>query len=129
MVAVVATVTEQGLVVVVLVPVEGFDLEAAALRVTADDARHGLVHETRGPLEGHRAQVLDLLAKVPPAVHTGQLGGGGVGETGMEEGREWGREREICFMLIFQCLFDFICYLIFYIHYEGVLLVCVSLLS
>lgn len=44
-IAVVVT-AEQCLEVAVLVPVERFDLEAAAFRVPADDARHSLVHHT-----------------------------------------------------------------------------------
>lgn len=43
-VAVVAVVSKQGLVVVVLVPVERLDFKAAALGVSADDAGHSLVH-------------------------------------------------------------------------------------
>ena len=65
-------VTEEGLVVVVLVPVEGLDLQASALRVAADDARHGLVH-VAGAACGVSHEVLQLLTHVLPAVHAHQL--------------------------------------------------------
>ena len=91
-VAVVAMVTEQGLVVVVLVPVEGLDLQAAPLRVTAHDAGHGLVDQPGGALGQGGAQVLHLLTEVPPAVHTGQLGGEG-GEKGRGREGGWGRDK------------------------------------
>lgn len=72
-VTVIAVVTEQRLVVVVLVPVERLDLEAAALWVAAHDAGHGLVR-----LAGRRhrrvgCQVEQLPAQVLPAVDAGQL--------------------------------------------------------
>ncbi len=71
-VAVIAVAPEQGLVVVVLVPVEGLDLQASALRVTADDTGHGLVHVVGG-LCAVAGQVQDLVAHVPPALHTRKL--------------------------------------------------------
>lgn len=66
-------VSKQRLVVAVLVPVEGLDLEAASLGVTADDPGDGLVHGA-----GRRRRVVreedDLIPQVDPALHTGQLG-------------------------------------------------------
>ena len=76
-------VSEQGLVVAVLVPVEGLDLQPAALRVTTHDAGHRLVHGT-GRRGGVVRQEDDLTAQVLPALHAGQLGE----EEEEEEGRE-----------------------------------------
>lgn len=71
-VVVVAVVAEQSLVVVILVPVEGLDLQASALRVATDDAGYGLVHVVGGLCAVAR-QVQDLVAHVPPALHTHKL--------------------------------------------------------
>lgn len=69
---VVVMVTEQGLVVVILIPVEGFDLQAAALRVPTHNARHGLVHVI-GRAGGVAGQKQDLVPHVTPALHVHQL--------------------------------------------------------
>lgn len=65
-------VSEQSLVVAVLVPVEGFDLQAAAFRVTAHDPGDRLVHGA-GRRRGVLRQEDDLVPQVNPALHTGQL--------------------------------------------------------
>lgn len=71
-IAVVAVVTEQRFIVVILVPVEGLYLEAAPLRMAAHDAGHGLVHVV-GRLRAVSGQVEDLCSHVPPALHTRKL--------------------------------------------------------
>lgn len=65
-------VSEQSLVVAVLVPVEGFDLQATALRVTAHNPGDCLVHGA-GRRRGILCQEDDLVPQVNPALHTGQL--------------------------------------------------------
>lgn len=71
-IAVVAIISKQGFVVVVFVPVEGFDLQAATFRMPAHYAGHSLVHVTRGAC-CIGSQVLDLCAHVLPALHANQL--------------------------------------------------------
>ena len=66
-------VPEQRLVVAVLVPVEGLDLQPAPLWVAAHDPGHGLVHGA-GRRRGVVRQEDDLAAQVLPALHAGQLG-------------------------------------------------------
>lgn len=65
-------VSKQSFVVAVFIPVEGFDLEAAAFRVTAHDPGDGLVHGA-----GRRCGVLgqedDLIPQINPALHSCQL--------------------------------------------------------
>lgn len=65
-------VSKQSLVVAVLIPVEGFDLQAAAFRVTAHDPGDRLVHGAGGRC-GVLRQEDDLVPQVDPALHTGQL--------------------------------------------------------
>lgn len=65
-------VPEQSLVVAVLVPVEGLDLQASAFRVAAHDPGHSLVHGA-GRRRGVVGQEDDLVPQVDPAFHTGQL--------------------------------------------------------
>lgn len=73
-VAAVAMVSKQGLVVVVLIPVERLDFEAPSLGVSADDARHSLVHLVRRAC-GIYSEIQDLLTHVLPTVHTVKLEG------------------------------------------------------
>ena len=68
----VAVVPEQHLVVAVLVPVEGLDLQTAPLGVSTHDARHSLVHGA-GRRRGVLRQEHDLVTQVAPALHAGQL--------------------------------------------------------
>lgn len=68
----VVMVTEQGLVVVIFIPVEGFDLQAAALWVSTHDARHGLVHVI-GRVCDVSGQEQDLVPQVTPTLHAPQL--------------------------------------------------------
>lgn len=71
-------VAEQGLVVAVLVPVEGFDFETTTFWVATDNARHSLVHGS-GRGGGILRQEHDLISQVAPTLHTGKLEGGNTG--------------------------------------------------
>lgn len=71
-VAVVAVVSKQRLVVVVFVPVERLDFEASPLWVSTHDPGHGLVHLVWRPC-GVCSQIEDLLPHVLPTLHAGKL--------------------------------------------------------
>ena len=65
-------VPEQSFVVTVLIPVEGFDLQAATFRVTTHDPGNRLVHGAGGR-GGVLRQEDDLVPQVDPTLHAGQL--------------------------------------------------------
>lgn len=71
-VAVVAMISKQGLVVVVLVPVERLDFQASSLRVPTDNTGNSLVHLVwRACRVG--SQEKDLLTHILPTLHAGEL--------------------------------------------------------
>lgn len=75
-IAVVAMVSKQGLVVVVFIPVERLDFEAASLGVSTDDSWHSLVHLVWGAC-GICSQIQDFLTHILPTIHIGKLERGG----------------------------------------------------
>lgn len=71
-VTVVAMISKQGLVVVVLIPVERLDFQAASLRVPTNNTGNGLVHLVWGACSvGSQEQ--DLLTHILPTLHAGEL--------------------------------------------------------
>lgn len=65
--------SEEGFVVVILIPVEGLDLQAPTLWVTTDDAGHSLVYLGGGAGAVHVIQKHHLLPHVTPAPCAEQL--------------------------------------------------------
>lgn len=71
-VTVVAMISKQGLVVVVLIPVERLDFQAASLRVPTNNTGNSLVHLVWGACSvGSQEQ--DLLTHILPTLHAGEL--------------------------------------------------------
>lgn len=71
-VTVVAMISKQGFVVVVLIPVERLDFQATSLRVPTNNTGHGLVHLV-GRACCVRSQEQDLLTHILPTLHAGEL--------------------------------------------------------
>lgn len=77
-----AVASEEGFVVVILVPVERLDLQPPTLGVTTDNAGHGLVDLGGGAGDVHVGQKHHLLPHVTPALRAEQLGSGCGEKTG-----------------------------------------------
>lgn len=71
-VTVVAMIPKQGLVVVVFVPVERLDFQAASLRMTTNNTGNGLVHLVWRAC-GVGSEEQDLLTHILPTFHGGKL--------------------------------------------------------
>lgn len=71
-VTVVAMIPKQGLVVVVLIPVERLDFQAATLRVPTNDTGNSLVHLVWGA-RCIGSQEQDLLTHILPTLHAVEL--------------------------------------------------------
>lgn len=87
--------SKEGFVVVILIPVEGLDLQAPTLRVTTHDAGHSLVYLGGGAGAVHIGQKHHLPPHVAPALCAEQLVSGweGKGERAKGPGKD-GNKRE-----------------------------------
>lgn len=96
-----AVASEEGFVVVILVPVERLDLQPPTLGVTTDNAGHGLVDLGGGGAGAvHVGQKHHLLPHVTPALRAKQLGSGcgekmgGKGKRAKDRARVGAREEK-----------------------------------